>query len=140
MNTNYSKINEEFKGLAELFNKLYYPDHERSIQEELFYMGLNYCTDRPKFYTECTCFWNYYIRKFYDKLYYFLSSPTIRTENRLGKVSRLLATYNLSLELPDELRQDIFIEYQTLIDQKLKPKNKTVQVGVKNKKVHLKEI
>jgi hypothetical protein len=138
MNTNYSSIEDEYKELADYLNEVYYSDGKSSIQEHLFQLGLDFCIDRPKFYTECESFWNYYVRQFYDQIHYIINTPMIK--DRDGKANKLWRTYNLSLELPDSIREDIFIEYQTKIDQRLKPKSKTIQVGAKNKKVYLKEI
>jgi hypothetical protein len=61
-------------------------------------------------------------------------------KDRDGKVQRLIRTYNVTLEFPDFLREEIFIEYQTNIDRKFKENNKSTQVSVKNKRIHLKEI
>ena len=138
MNTNYSSIEDEYKELADYLNEVYYSDGKSSIQEHLFQLGLDFCIDRPKFYTECESFWNYYVRQFYDQMHYIINAPMIK--DRDGKANKLLRTYNLSLELPDSIREDIFIEYQTKIDQRLKPKNKNTQLGAKNKKVYLKSI
>lgn len=138
MNTNYSNIEDEYKELTDYLNTVYYSNGQNSIQEHLFQMGLDFCTERPKFYTECESFWNYYIRQFYDQMYYLINAPMIKDRER--KAEKLLKTYNLSLELPDSIREDIFIEHQTKIDQRLKPKNKNTQLATKDKKVHLKSI
>ena len=140
MNTNYSKIDEQYGSLKDYLNDLYYSDSEGSLQEFLFELGLAYCVDKPKFYTECECFWNYYVRIFYDKMDYILISPEVQSDKRLEKADHLFRTYNTTLQLSDELRQEIFIEYQTKIDERLKPKNKKVQTAVKTKRSHLKEI
>lgn len=137
MNTNYSKIDQEYKELTEYVNNIYYPDGEGSIQEHLFQLGLDFCIDRPKFYSDCESFWNYYVREFYDRMSYILFGTMRGT---CDKADNLFKNYNKILELPDSIREDIFIEYQTKIDQRLKPKSKTIQVGAKNKKVPLKEI
>ena len=138
MNTNYSSIEDEYKELADYLNEVYYSDGKSSIQEHLFQLGLDFCIERPKFYTECEAFWNYYVRTFYDQMYYIINAPMIK--RRTEKANHLLQSYNLNLEIPDYIRGDIFIEHQTKIDQRMKPKSKTTQVGVKNKKVHLKQI
>ena len=136
MITDYSSINDDYKELTEYINNIYFPNKEGSIQEHLFQMGLEFCNERPKFYTECESFWNYYIREFYDRMYYIFFIATIR--NKKETADNHIKTYNLTLELPDFIRGDIFIEYSTKIDQKIKPKNKTTQSGTKKKKVHLK--
>ena len=136
MITDYSSINDDYKELTEYINNIYFPNKEGSIQEHLFNMGLEFCNERPKFYTECESFWNYYIREFYDRMYYIFFIATIR--NKKETADNHIKTYNLTLELPDFIRGDIFIEYSTKIDQKTKPKTKTTQSGTKKKKVHLK--
>lgn len=136
MITDYSSINDDYKELTEYINNIYFPNKEGSIQEHLFQMGLEFCNERPKFYTECESFWNYYIREFYDRMYYIFFIATIR--NKKETADNHIKTYNLTLELPDFIRGDIFIEYSTKIDQKIKPKNKITQSGTKKKKVHLK--
>ena len=136
MITDYSSINDDYKELTEYINNIYFPNKEGSIQEHLFNMGLEFCNERPKFYTECESFWNYYIREFYDRMYYIFFIATIR--NKKETADNHIKTYNLTLELPDFIRGDIFIEYSTKIDQKIKPKTKTTQSGTKKKKVHLK--
>ena len=136
MITDYSSINDDYKELTEYINNIYFPNKEGSIQEHLFQMGLEFCNERPKFYTECESFWNYYIREFYDRMYYIFFIATIR--NKKETADNHIKTYNLTLELPDFIRGDIFIEYSTKIDQKTKPKTKTTQSGTKKKKVHLK--
>ncbi len=136
MITDYSSINDDYKELTEYINNIYYPNKEGSIQEHLFQMGLEFCNERPKFYTECESFWNYYIREFYDRMYYIFFIATIR--NKKETADNHIKTYNLTLELPDFIRGDIFIEYSTKIDQKRKPKTKIIQSGTKKKKVHLK--
>lgn len=136
MITDYSSINDDYKELTEYINNIYFPNKEGSIQEHLFNMGLEFCNERPKFYTECESFWNYYIREFYDRMYYIFFIATIR--NKKETADNHIKTYNLTLELPDFIREDIFIEYSTKIDQKIKPKNKITQSGTKKKKVHLK--
>lgn len=136
MITDYSSINDDYKELTEYINNIYFPNKEGSIQEHLFNMGLEFCNERPKFYTECESFWNYYIREFYDRMYYIFFIATIR--NKKETADNHIKTYNLTLELPDFIRGDIFIEYSTKIDQKIKPKTKTIQSGTKKKKVHLK--
>ena len=136
MITDYSSINDDYKELTEYINNIYYPNKEGSIQEHLFNMGLEFCNERPKFYTECESFWNYYIREFYDRMYYIFFIATIR--NKKETADNHIKTYNLTLELPDFIRGDIFIEYSTKIDQKTKPKTKIIQSGTKKKKVHLK--
>ena len=136
MITDYSSINDDYKELTEYINNIYFPNKEGSIQEHLFNMGLEFCNERPKFYTECESFWNYYIREFYDRMYYIFFIATIR--NKKETADNHIKTYNLTLELPDFIRGDIFIEYSTKIDQKIKPKNKITQSGTKKKKVHLK--
>mgnify|MGYP000399623917 FL=1 len=136
MITDYSSINDDYKELTEYINNIYFPNKEGSIQEHLFQMGLEFCNERPKFYTECESFWNYYIREFYDRMYYIFFIATIR--NKKETADNHIKTYNLTLELPDFIRGDIFIEYSTKIDQKIKPKNKIIQSGTKKKKVHLK--
>ncbi len=138
MITDYSSINDDYKELTEYINNIYFPNKEGSIQEHLFNMGLEFCNERPKFYTECESFWNYYIREFYDRMYYIFFIATIR--NKKETADNHIKTYNLTLELPDFIREDIFIEYSTKIDQKIKPKNKITQSGTKKKKVHLKQI
>lgn len=138
MITDYSKIEEDHKVLTDFLNKVYYPDNQSSIQEYLFNKGLEFCNERPKFYTECESFWNYYIREFYDRMYFILFTSTIK--NRANKALYLYENYNQELELPDFIREDIFIEYSTKIDQKIKPKTKITQSGTKKKKVHLKQI
>lgn len=138
MITDYSSINDDYKELTEYINNIYFPNKEGSIQEHLFNMGLEFCNERPKFYTECESFWNYYIREFYDRMYYIFFIATIR--NKKETADNHIKTYNLTLELPDFIRGDIFIEYSTKIDQKIKPKNKITQSGTKKKKVHLKQI
>ena len=132
----YSSINDDYKELTEYINNIYFPNKEGSIQEHLFQMGLEFCNERPKFYTECESFWNYYIREFYDRMYYIFFIATIR--NKKETADNHIKTYNLTLELPDFIRGDIFIEYSTKIDQKIKPKTKIIQSGTKKKKVHLK--
>lgn len=136
MITDYSSINDDYKELTEYINNIYFPNKEGSIQEHLFNMGLEFCNERPKFYTECESFWNYYIREFYDRMYYIFFIATIR--NKKETADNHIKTYNLTLELPDFIRGDIFIEYSTKIDQKTKPKTKIIQSGTKKKKVHLK--
>ena len=136
MITDYSSINDDYKELTEYINNIYYPNKEGSIQEHLFQMGLEFCNERPKFYTECESFWNYYIREFYDRMYYIFFITTIR--NKKETADNHKKTYNLTLELPDFIRGDIFIEYSAKIDQKIKPKTKIIQSGTKKKKVHLK--
>ena len=136
MITDYSSINDDYKELTEYINNIYFPNKEGSIQEHLFNMGLEFCNERPKFYTECESFWNYYIREFYDRMYYIFFIATIR--NKKETADNHIKTYNLTLELPDFIRGDIFIEYSAKIDQKTKPKNKIIQSGTKKKKVHLK--
>lgn len=136
MITDYSSINDDYKELTEYINNIYFPNKEGSIQEHLFNMGLEFCNERPKFYTECESFWNYYIREFYDRMYYIFFIATIR--NKKETADNHIKTYNLTLELPDFIRGDIFIEYSTKIDQKIKPKTKIIQSGTKKKKVHLK--
>ena len=136
MITDYSSINDDYKELTEYINNIYFPNKEGSIQEHLFQMGLELCNERPKFYTECESFWNYYIREFYDRMYYIFFIATIR--NKKETADNHIKTYNLTLELPDFIRGDIFIEYSTKIDQKIKPKTKIIQSGTKKKKVHLK--
>ena len=136
MITDYSSINDDYKELTEYINNIYFPNKEGSIQEHLFNMGLEFCNERPKFYTECESFWNYYIREFYDRMYYIFFIATVR--NKKETADNHIKTYNLTLELPDFIRGDIFIEYSTKIDQKIKPKNKITQSGTKKKKVHLK--
>ena len=136
MITDYSSINDDYKELTEYINNIYFPNKEGSIQEHLFNMGLEFCNERPKFYTECESFWNYYIREFYDRMYYIFFSATIR--NKKETADNHIKTYNLTLELPDFIRGDIFIEYSAKIDQKTKPKTKIIQSGTKKKKVHLK--
>lgn len=136
MITDYSSINDDYKELTEYINNIYFPNKEGSIQEHLFQMGLEFCNERPKFYTECESFWNYYIREFYDRMYYIFFIATIR--NKKETADNHIKTYNLTLELPDFIRGDIFIEYSTKIDQKIKPKTKIIQSGTKKKKVHLK--
>ena len=136
MITDYSSINDDYKELTEYINNIYFPNKEGSIQEHLFNMGLEFCNERPKFYTECESFWNYYIREFYDRMYYIFFIATVR--NKKETADNHIKTYNLTLELPDFIRGDIFIEYSTKIDQKIKPKTKTIQSGTKKKKVHLK--
>lgn len=138
MITDYSSINDDYKELTEYINNIYFPNKEGSIQEHLFQMGLEFCNERPKFYTECESFWNYYIREFYDRMYFILFTSTIK--NRANKALYLYENYNQELELPDFIREDIFIEYSTKIDQKIKPKTKIIQSGTKKKKVHLKQI
>ena len=136
MITDYSSINDDYKELTEYINNIYFPNKEGSIQEHLFNMGLEFCNERPKFYTECESFWNYYIREFYDRMYYIFFIATIR--NKKETADNHIKTYNLTLELPDFIRGDIFIEYSTKTDQKIKPKTKIIQSGTKKKKVHLK--
>ena len=136
MITDYSSINDDYKELTEYINNIYFPNKEGSIQEHLFNMGLEFCNERPKFYTECESFWNYYIREFYDRMYYIFFIATIR--NKKETADNHIKTYNLTLELPDFIRGDIFIEYSAKIDQKTKPKNKIIQSGTKKNKVHLK--
>ena len=136
MITDYNSINDDYKELTEYINNIYFPNKEGSIQEHLFNMGLEFCNERPKFYTECESFWNYYIREFYDRMYYIFFIATIR--NKKETADNHIKTYNLTLELPDFIRGDIFIEYSTKIDQKIKPKTKIIQSGTKKKKVHLK--
>jgi hypothetical protein len=136
MITDYSSINDDYKELTEYINNIYFPNKEGSIQEHLFQMGLEFCNERPKFYTECESFWNYYIREFYDRMYYIFFIATIR--NKKETADNHIKTYNLTLELPDFIRGDIFIEYSTKIDQKINPKTKIIQSGTKKKKVHLK--
>jgi hypothetical protein len=136
MITDYSSINDDYKELTEYINNIYFPNKEGSIQEHLFNMGLEFCNERPKFYTECESFWNYYIREFYDRMYYIFFITTIR--NKKETADNHIKTYNLTLELPDFIRGDIFIEYSAKIDQKTKPKTKIIQSGTKKKKVHLK--
>ena len=136
MITDYSSINDDYKELTEYINNIYFPNKEGSIQEHLFQMGLEFCNERPKFYTECESFWNYYIREFYDRMYYIFFITTIR--NKKETADNHIKTYNLTLELPDFIRGDIFIEHSTKIDQKTKPKTKIIQSGTKKKKVHLK--
>ena len=136
MITDYNSINDDYKELTEYINNIYFPNKEGSIQEHLFQMGLEFCNERPKFYTECESFWNYYIREFYDRMYYIFFIATIR--NKKETADNHIKTYNLTLELPDFIRGDIFIEYSTKIDQKINPKTKIIQSGTKKKKVHLK--
>lgn len=136
MITDYSSINDDYKELTEYINNIYYPNKEGSIQEHLFQMGLEFCNERPKFYTECEAFWNYYIREFYDRMYYIFFNSTFI--NKKATADNHIKTYNLTLELPDYVRGDIFIEYNTKIGQKTKPKTKIIQSGTKKKKVHLK--
>ena len=136
MITDYNSINDDYKELTEYINNIYFPNKEGSIQEHLFNMGLEFCNERPKFYTECESFWNYYIREFYDRMYYIFFIATIR--NKKETADNHIKTYNLTLELPDFIRGDIFIEYSAKIDQKTKPKTKIIQSGTKKKKVHLK--
>ena len=136
MITDYNSINDDYKELTEYINNIYFPNKEGSIQEHLFQMGLEFCNERPKFYTECESFWNYYIREFYDRMYYIFFIATIR--NKKETADNHIKTYNLTLELPDFIRGDIFIEYSAKIDQKTKPKTKIIQSGTKKKKVHLK--
>ena len=136
MITDYNSINDDYKELTEYINNIYFPNKEGSIQEHLFQMGLEFCNERPKFYTECESFWNYYIREFYDRMYYIFFIATIR--NKKETADNHIKTYNLTLELPDFIRGDIFIEYSAKIDQKIKPKTKIIQSGTKKKKVHLK--
>lgn len=138
MITDYSSINDDYKELTEYINNIYFPNKEGSIQEHLFNMGLEFCNERPKFYTECESFWNYYIREFYDRMYYIFFIATVR--NKKETADNHIKTYNLTLELPDYVRGDIFIEYNTKIDQKTKPKSKITQSDTKKKKVHLKQI
>ena len=136
MITDYNSINDDYKELTEYINNIYFPNKEGSIQEHLFQMGLEFCNERPKFYTECESFWNYYIREFYDRMYYIFFIATVR--NKKETADNHIKTYNLTLELPDFIRGDIFIEYSAKIDQKTKPKTKIIQSGTKKKKVHLK--
>lgn len=136
MITDYSSINDDYKELTEYINNIYFPNKEGSIQEHLFNMGLEFCNERPKFYTECESFWNYYIREFYDRMYYIFFIATVRDKKETA--DNHIKTYNLTLELPDFIRGDIFIEHSTKIDQKTKPKNKIIQSGTKKNKVHLK--
>ena len=136
MITDYNSINDDYKELTEYINNIYFPNKEGSIQEHLFNMGLEFCNERPKFYTECESFWNYYIREFYDRMYYIFFIATVR--NKKETADNHIKTYNLTLELPDFIRGDIFIEYSAKIDQKTKPKTKIIQSGTKKKKVHLK--
>lgn len=132
MITDYSSINDDYKELTEYINNIYFPNKEGSIQEHLFNMGLEFCNERPKFYTECESFWNYYIREFYDRMYYIFFIATIR--NKKETADNHIKTYNLTLELPDFIRGDIFIEYSTKIDQKIKPKTKITQNQAQKKR------
>ena len=139
MNTNYSNIGEKYKAPTRYLNDVFFPNGEGSIQEHLFENGLKFCKERPKFYTECEAFWSFYIGGFYDRMHYIIAS-NVTIKNKNEKLVFLFKNYNSIVELTDEVRGDIFIEYQTKIDQIMKPKSKTTQVGVKNKKVHLKQI
>jgi hypothetical protein len=123
---NYKKISKEYEDFTQKVNQIFFSDGEKTIQEFVFNNALEYCKDRPKFYTETEIFWNWYIRMFYNKLEYILFGTLENdVKKNFEKAKFFMQSFNDVKQLPDYIRGEIFIEHNQNIDAKSKRKRTT---------------
>ncbi|AZA95339.1 hypothetical protein [Chryseobacterium shandongense] len=134
-------LQEDYNEINDYINKTIFKNSDYNIEEVLFLSGLDFCKDQPAFYADLHCFWSAYKSYYYESVDYFLFSDTTRTPGERYKlIKQFTADLSKNFKISDELREDIFIEYNQQLDAKMALNKKNGTKSTKSKKSNLNSI